>query len=716
MAIDVFVTIDEADARSKEPKYKPWPFQAEDLPKLIERSWSANWSEMGCLSGDTHIRVMCGSKVRYWTLREAYEGFNHVCADRRRDWKSEKDYFTLSFSDGRIRHNKIEAILSKGEREVVCIKLTDGKEVVLTPDHEILRYDGMWIEAQNLRPGDSVRVLGRKGEKHDSDGRYYKFTHTKNLGKSSVHRIVARTPAGQHTHHIDEDKHNNEEGNLTYMTLSEHSRLHARDQIASYDSPPSIVASVEPAGTVDTYDIVMADPHRNFVANGVVVHNCGKTTSALWLAEAKAKEVVGRGARVLIITTKSGKGTYFQTVPHVLPEWAFCNVQTKDVEWINGGNDPAADRIILAHYHCFTNSSQMRESLEMVKWDLIIVDEAHRIKNYKAQWSKNIKRLKAHNRHVMTGTGFINNPAEIWMLLHFLNRKEFPSYWKFRERYCNEIIVGGFRKIIGIKKNRKAEFQELVRTIGVRRTKSEVFKDLADPIKSVIDVQLSPTQRKMYNDVVRDLKTMDAEGYPITSPNVISALVRLRQIAVATPLVKNVTVDPNTGRRKMEIELTEPSSKIDALMEALESLEWDDERKDSCVIFTQFRDARALIAKRLDKAHISYIALAQSDSDTARNEKVAAFQRQEAQVFLTTLGLGSESITLTAASTAFMVDRSWSPATNAQAEARIHRPGQTGVAHIVSINAVSTVDQRIDKANATKTSWFIEIFGQLEGI
>src|SRR5207237_1304983 len=106
-------------------------------------------------------------------------------------------------------------------------------------------------------------------------------------------------------------------------------------------------------------------------------------------------------------------------------------------------------------------------------WDAIIVDEAHRMKNPDTQWTRNIKKLRAPFKHIMTGTGFVNNPAEIHSLLSFL----FPDlrvlgvpngYWGFRDYFCDQDDYSGYRKITGIKPHMEREFKELVRRVGVR--------------------------------------------------------------------------------------------------------------------------------------------------------------------------------------------------------------------------------------------------------
>jgi chromodomain-helicase-DNA-binding protein 1 len=355
------------------------------------------------------------------------------------------------------------------------------------------------------------------------------------------------------------------------------------------------------------------------------------------------------------------------------------------------------------------------KELQKIHWDIVILDEAHRIKGRNTGWTREIKRLKTKIRHVMTGTGFINNPAEIWSLLHFLNKQEFTSYWRFREAYCNEALdyASGQRVILGINPAKRDEFRQLVRTIGPRRTKTEVFPNLPSPIYSPVGVELNSVQRKMYDDIVMFLQTLDQQETPLVVPNILAALQRTRQVAVATPKVVREWYDPVEGRTRQEIELVEPSSKLDAMMEIIEGLEWDEERRDQVVVFSNFKDPIKLAIERFKKKGISYIELKQSDNDRTRYEKWAIeFPKREHQVFICTLQLGSESISLTSATTCIFLDRSWSPKDNDQGESRVWRPGQESVANIIHINAKDTVDSRVFDVNQIKKGWFKEIFSE----
>jgi chromodomain-helicase-DNA-binding protein 7 len=459
---------------------------------------------------------------------------------------------------------------------------------------------------------------------------------------------------------------------------------------------------------------------------------CYKTTTALWLAEQKLQNV--QSPAIQIITTKMGKGTYFDAIPKVLPKWIFFNIGPQGItrvemqgrlelpvtgeEFVKAimSDSPV---VVLAHYHCYMNKSKLREILYGIAWDGLMVDEAHRMKEKDTQWTRNIKKVPLTEngfKHIMTGTGFINRPDELWSLLNFLDPQRFTSYWKFRRHFCEEIEMGGFTRILGIYPDKKEEFRNLRKEVGVRRELKDVRPDILTPIETEIETDLNPTQRKMYNEIRDLLRTYDKKGLSITSPNVLSQLNRLRQVAVATPeKYGDDYYDPKQDRVIQQIRLVEPSSKLDAVMELLENLEWDEENKQQVVVFSCFKDPLKLLEERLKKADIPYLRMLQGMSENERYKLWHdEWPRKEHRVFLTTLALGGESINLSSAQRAIFLDRSWSPKDNMQAVGRIYRPGQEGQTQIIYINAKNTTDKRIAKTNEIKTGWFREIFGDDE--
>jgi SNF2 family DNA or RNA helicase len=491
---------------------------------------------------------------------------------------------------------------------------------------------------------------------------------------------------------------------------------------------------------------------------------CFKTSTGLWLAQAKVMDIENPG--ILIITTNGGKGTYFDMVPRILPEFTLFDVGTKALNIVMPGGkriklqdefpkEIKVPHVVLSHYQVFARWNKnktgpcdqcngtgtekpegtdfefpcekckgigfiplpwtMADHVVHHPWDFVIVDEAHRLKGRDNKWTHCIKRVKSPHKHIMTGTGFINRPDEVWSLLNFLDKTQFGSYNRFVEMFCEIDDYGPYRKIVGVKPEQKDNFRTLVRSWGVRRTLTEVMPHIKEPIFMRYDVELSAIQRRMYNEIKSELKALDKKGEPFHSPNVLSALQRMRQICVATPEVISDKWDEEAGRRVLEIKLTEPSSKLDQLMEIIEELEWDEDDKQQIVVFSNFKDPIELLKARLEKADIPFLHMDVKDSDEERYKKWHdIFPKKEHKVFLSTLQLGGESINLTSARHVVFLDRSWSPKDNSQGIGRVRRPGQEGQPVVINIEAKGTTDQRLEHVNYVKQGWFNEVFGEEE--
>lgn len=346
----------------------------------------------------------------------------------------------------------------------------------------------------------------------------------------------------------------------------------------------------------------------------------------------------------------------------------------------------------------------IEEQLKEIIWFHIIADEAHRAKNRKAQQTRSLKRLRTAWRTAMTGTPVMNKPQDLWSILNWLYKETWSSYWKYYQHYVEfEIIYPhGYHKIHG-PKNEKF-LREKMDPYFIRRTKEEVLPDLPEKYYSKIEVDLLPLQRKAYDEMKRDmiawLETQDGQ-VPLPAPVVIAQLIRLQQfsLAYASIVTEDMLADGVKGPVGRAI-LTEPSSKVDVLFQIIQ-----DNPDEPLVIFSQFRQAIALVEARLDTAGIRYVRITGDDSARDRVDAVADFQSGKASIFLGTIGAGSEGITLTRASTVIFLDRDWTPARNAQAEDRLHRFGQKSAVQVIDIMARDTVDQYRFKIIEMKKEW-----------
>lgn len=343
-------------------------------------------------------------------------------------------------------------------------------------------------------------------------------------------------------------------------------------------------------------------------------------------------------------------------------------------------------------------------------WFHVIADECHRIKNRKAQQTQAFKRIKTKYKTAMSGTPAINRPDELWSVLNWLYPQDFASYWRFYRDYVDYEIVypQQFHKVIGPKN--VEHLQTRIAPFYVRHLKKGrccahhpegVMPQLPDKVYlPPIWVDLSPVQRKAYNEMRRDMITWVGQNQdkPLVAPVVIAQLMRLQQFAVAS-----ATINDNH-----EVRLAEPSSKIDALMQLLEEYEGE-----QVVVFTQFKQLVNLVAERLTKENISYVLLTGDVPPDVRSNNIRKFQTGEVRVFVGTITAGGVGVDLWAANTVVFLDRAWSPALNQQAEDRLHRHGQKDTVSVIDIMARDTVDLGRKQKIEMKWSWIKQILGDV---
>ena len=341
-------------------------------------------------------------------------------------------------------------------------------------------------------------------------------------------------------------------------------------------------------------------------------------------------------------------------------------------------------------------SMRLHEELQKMHWDVLVLDEAHKIKNRKAQQTKAVKKVKADRVFLLTGTPMLNRPDELWSLLHRLYPDKFRSYWRFVERYCT-ITDNGWGKEIGMgTPEQQEELKRLLAPIMLRRTKKEVLTELPDKIHQRFLVELTGKQAKIYKSMERDAIATLSNGETIAAPVVIAQITRLRQIAVSTQLLSEEVAE---------------SAKFEALMELIQ----DNITGHKIVVFSQFRRAIELFSKQLDEAGIKWVAVTGAVKQEDRHQATKDFQeKDDVRVMLATIEAAAHGLTWTAADIAVFLDRHWTPAINAQAEDRLHRMGQKNSVTIVNMVARGTVEEYIEKLLEAKGESFDAIVnGQL---
>lgn len=302
------------------PKFKVRPKQEGAIDFLVNHKNTRRGLELqtGCLIGSTVVNFNRASKGFQITMEMAYKKFNGIPSIGRY-WDKGIETFVRSFDGEKIRLHNVEDIVYSGEKEVFELVLENGLSITGTANHKIMT-DGGFVELSKCvglevmcdqltpekvgrKPKLRDRMINVSGN-HPYARPYQKpwksFRVTEHIliyeacvnGFKDVETFKDALVGGNIegfefvdtskyvVHHKDHDHHNNEPSNLEKMLRSEHAKLHNHDAGKYFNQGVpkySKVVSITPKGVQKTYDICCAKPHHNFVANGMVVHNSGKT-------------------------------------------------------------------------------------------------------------------------------------------------------------------------------------------------------------------------------------------------------------------------------------------------------------------------------------------------------------------------------------------------------------------------------------------------------
>jgi superfamily II DNA or RNA helicase len=358
---------------------------------------------------------------------------------------------------------------------------------------------------------------------------------------------------------------------------------------------------------------------------------------------------------------------------------------------------------IQAHDIAVTSYALIRRDAERyreLEFDTVALDEAQHIKNRQTQNAQAVKAVRARQRIVLTGTPLENSVLDLWSIFDFLMPGYLGTAQDFRERY--ELPIAR-------EKDAKAQTRlaRRLRPFMLRRLKAEVASDLPAKLEQVSFCELTPDQRRVYQQVIEAsrkevLEAVGAQGVARSRMVVLTALLRLRQVCCDLRLLKlekrsDAAVecggDAKTGSAFQD-STTPPlasSGKLDMFGELLEEVIDGGHR---LLVFSQFVGMLTLLKEKLTAEGIEFCYL--DGSTTDRAGIVERFQTNATiPVFLISLKAGGVGLNLTGADTVVHFDPWWNPAVEDQATDRAHRIGQTKVVTSYKLITRDTVEEKI---------------------
>lgn len=342
------------------------------------------------------------------------------------------------------------------------------------------------------------------------------------------------------------------------------------------------------------------------------------------------------------------------------------------------------------HDLIITSYALLRRDAEHYKafvFSTTTLDEAQHIKNPGSQNARAAYAIRSKARFILTGTPLENSIRDLWSLFDFLLPGYLGTRKDFQDRYEKPLAAGESAGVW-------PRLLRRVRPWMLRRTKSEILKELPPKIEQIVQVELSPEQKAAYTQLqIAARSEVDAmrESGGAARMKVLTALLRLRQACCDLRLLNG--------------ESQAPSAKIDALLELLGEAVDGGHRT---LVFSQFTSMLDLIAPALDEAGITWCRLDGSTKDRAT--VVERFQSDSTiSVFLISLKAGGVGLNLTGADTVIHFDPWWNPAVEAQATDRAHRIGQQNVVTSIKIIARDTVEERVLEMQAKKKTLSMEL-------
>ena len=328
------------------------------------------------------------------------------------------------------------------------------------------------------------------------------------------------------------------------------------------------------------------------------------------------------------------------------------------------------------------------ELLKEINWDLVILDEAHLVKNQLTRTYKAACKLNSTMRLCLTGTPLENDLIELKNLFDFIVPGYLGTNVEFKKRYLDQSATMNDNPLL------EAELNRLLHPFKLRRKKTDVIKDLPDKVEDIKYCHLNQNQKNIYNQavnlraksIVEGLKNNDSS---IPYIHIFSLISLLKQICNDPALIDPSYEGVSSGKLELFDELIQ------------ESLESD----FKVVVFSQYAKMVKRLSNRLSEQNISHVTL--TGQSTNRGKIVRKFQEDDSiKVFIGSLLAGGTGIDLTKANVVIHFDRWWNSAKENQATDRIHRIGQSKNVQVYKLVTKDTLEEKIDKIISSKKDIF----------
>jgi hypothetical protein len=401
----------------------------------------------------------------------------------------------------------------------------------------------------------------------------------------------------------------------------------------------------------------------------------GKTIQGIGVAELLAREA--DIDRVLVVCPASLKSQWRLEIKRA---------SSRSCQLVLGGAAERAGQYGQPAFYTICNYEQVVRDIKLIEgtsWDLILLDEGQRIKNWEAKTSKIIKSLRSVFALVLSGTPLENRLDDLFTIAGFIDERRLGPAFRFFNRYR---VANERGRVLGYKN--LDDLRERLRPILLRRRRKDVLNDLPPRTTEILRIPPTGEQMEVHDGQKRLISVILRKRY-LTEMDVLrlqKALLMCRMAANSTFLVDKQP--PGYSSKLAELE-----SLIDQLFA-------EEDRK--VLLFSEWTTMLNLIEPLLTDRRLGYVRLDGSVPQKERQGLVHRFQKDPAcRLFLTT-NAGATGLNLQAANTILNVDLPWNPAILEQRIARAHRMGQKRPVQVFLLVTEGTLEEGLLNTLASK--------------
>lgn len=333
---------------------------------------------------------------------------------------------------------------------------------------------------------------------------------------------------------------------------------------------------------------------------------------------------------------------------------------------------------------------------------LLVVDESSVIKSPKAVRTKNLLKLSVHAkyRRILTGTPVTQGPLDLFTQFTFLDSHilRCQSFYAFRNKYAimREMKTASRSFMVVQGYTNTDELQSLIAPHSYRVTKSDCL-DLPEKLYSKRYVELSSTQRKLYNSLKKDL-LVEFNGKEMSAPLALTKLLRLQQIVGGffvpdeeLTITEDGEIIPTNTIRSPE-PIDSENRRVESLIELL------GESNDKVIIWARFRaEIESIVCRiREEFGDVSVVEYHGGIDNERRSHAIQRFQSDSnCRFFVGHVQAGGKGLTLHAATTVVYYSNDFSLENRLQSEDRAHRIGQKNNVTYTDFIAPNTLDEKV---------------------